>query len=331
MRAFRFLTHGGALKTTVLVLAFFLSVSGKSFAATDWSPIQTALGTNGTEFPGDVLRFELARLDLTVTAFGQTLPQQQVATVANGYIGFKSIGGSQFFVDGSLPAQESEIEALQVAIRQDKHFHITAIVNHDIQETPKLIWLHFEAVGDGGDLASSLATALKVIHSPQGVSVIPGTNNVINPSSILPPNFLKLFDEGFVEQLTDIFAFYLPRPDEHRISLGPVRAETGLGVGQSFYILIPFSGGTNQATLNIEFALRADEIQPVEDTLRAGGFTIAAEHNNFVTNSNDPWRGFDATPQLYFVDASASGDGLSLGNTLYSVIQIIEQKSKARY
>jgi hypothetical protein len=321
MRAHPFITRG-SLRTVVFVLALFTLFSSKSFATTDWSAIQTALGANGTEFPGDVLRFELARLDLTVTANGQTLPVNEVAEIANGYIGFKPAGDSRFFVDGSLPAQESEVSALQVALRQNSHIHITAIVNHQILITPQLVWVHFEATGDGADLATSLAAALKTIHSPQlGIIVIPGTNSVFNPSSILPPQYLKLFDEGFVEQFTDIFAFYLPRPDEHRLSVGPVRAETGLGIGQSFYIQIPFSGGTNQATLNIDFALRADEIQPVEDELRAGGFTISAQHNQFVNDF----------PHLYFVHASASGDGFSLGTTLLDVIDIIQQKSKENH
>jgi hypothetical protein len=102
------------------------------------------------------------------------------------------------------------------------------------------------------------------------------------------------------------------------LAVGPVRAESGLGIGQSFYISIPFSGGTNEATLNIELTLRADEVQPVEDTLRAGGFTIAAQNNHFVNDE----------PRLFFVHATASGDGLSLGNTLYDAIQIIQEKSK---
>jgi hypothetical protein len=317
MRARRFPSYV-SVRSIAFVLALFTFLGGRAFAATDWSAIQTALGANGVELPGNVLRFELVRADLTVAVNSQTLPINEVAAIANGYVAFKPIGNS-FFADGSLPAQESELSALELALRQNSRIHITAIVNHQIQITPALVWVHFEATGTGAELATSLATALKTIHSPQlNITVIPGTNSVFDPSSLLPPQFLKLFDEGFVEQVEGIFVFYLPRPDEHRISVGPVRAETGLGIGQSFYIQIPFSGGTNAATLNIDFALRADEIQPVEDALRAGGFTVAAQHNQFV---ND-------LPHLYFVHASASGDGFSLGNTLYDVIQIIQQQSK---
>jgi hypothetical protein len=303
-----------AAKALVLALVFFLLAGQKTFAAPNWTAIQAAMKAPGTEMPGNVLRFELVRQDLTVTVDGQTLPLVYVASVANGFVAFKRTSGNEFFVDGSLPAQETEVAALQTALRLNTHIHITAIVNHVILETPKLIWVHFEATGNGTQLARSVATALETIQNPQvDVSVIPGTNTVIVPSTILPANLLTVFNQGFVEQLTDIFAFYLPRPDENRFTVGGVPAESGLGVGQSFYIQFSFSGGTD-ITLNIDFALRAGEVQPVEDALRAGGFTITSESNHFVSE----------TPRLFFVHATASGDGLTLGNTLYSVIQIIQ-------
>lgn len=304
-------------KAFALAFVFFSLLGGKTFAATDWSAIQSALDANGTEMPGDVLRFELIRQDLTITVNGTTLPVVVNGAVANGFVAFKPAHDGSFFVDGSLPAQESEVAALQTALRANTRIHIASIASNLILETPKLIWIRFEATGSGADLATSLASALTAIHSPQlNVTVIPGTDNVFNPSSILPPKFLKLYDEGFVEQLGDTFAFYLPRPDENRILLGDVSAESGLGIGQSFHIQVSFSGGTS-VTLDIDFCLRSDELQPIEDTLRAGGFTITSQTNAFLGDN----------PSLYFVHATASGDGFGLGNTLYDVVQMIKAGS----
>jgi hypothetical protein len=84
-------------------------------------------------------------------------------------------------------------------------------------------------------------------------------------------------------------------------------------VGQSFYIQVPFSGGTN-VTLNIDFALTAQELPPVQSMLRAGGFTLSSLSNHYV----------DENHRLYFLHATASGDGFALGNTLFNVIQIIQ-------
>jgi hypothetical protein len=299
---------------TLAVMLFLLPVQ-TAFAATDWSAIQTAMKANGIVFPGDVLRFELVRQDLTITVDGMTVPSYQVAAVTNGFIAFKEMRNGQFYVDGALPAQESEVTALQDALLMHANIHITAMVNHIINESPKLIWVHFEAIGSGTDLATWLATALDTIHSPQvGVAVVAGVNSIIDPSTILPPNVLTLFNEGFIEQLTDIFAFYLPRPHEHSIVLDHgVTAESGLGVGQSFYIQVPFSGGSN-VTLNIDFALTAQELPAVQSMLRAGGFTLSSLSNHYV----------DENRRLYFLHATASGDGFALGNTLFNVIQVIQ-------
>lgn len=303
-----------------LAIVFSLTLlSTKAWAATDWSSIQTALQANGTAMPGNVLRFELVRQDLHMMVNGQPVPSYQTAAVANGFVAFRPMHNGWFFVDGSLPAEEGEVAGLESALAMNDSIHITAIAGRSILESPKLIWVHFEARGNGAAIAGTLATALATIHNPQmNVTVIPGTNSVFNPASILPPKYLTLFKEGFVEQLTDIFAFYLPRPDEHWIRLGGEPAETGLGVGQSFYIQVPFSGGTD-VTLNVDLALRADEVAAVEKTLRAGGFTISSQTNNFM----------DERPDLYFVHASGSGDGFTLGNALYSAIQSIQADSTA--
>jgi hypothetical protein len=309
------LCRSQVVKALALALVLLSFASEKAFAAPDWSAIQTAMGASGIEMPGNVLRFELYRSDLSVTVSGQP---QALGAVANGFIAFKRAYDGQMFVDGGLPAQESEVNALETALRTNRHIEISAIGSHVVLESPKLVWVEFEALGDGTDLATSLATALTTIHSPQlGVVTIEGVNSVFDPSTILPPKFLKLFDEGFVEQFDLTFSFYLPRPDETSIYIGDVRTEAGLGVGQSFNVQVDFSGGTN-VTLDIDFALRPDEVQPVEDTLRAGGFTIASQGNHYV----------DDNPHLMFVHATGSGDGFALGNTLYSAIQIINASAR---
>jgi hypothetical protein len=304
-----------ALRSLFPALVAFQIAASTAFAATNWSAVQTAMGANGNLMPGDVLRFELARNDLNMTIDGVSVGDDQQAAVANGFVAFKQ-KAVRWYADGALPAQESELTALEDAILKYPRIHITAIVNHLTTESPRLIWVHFEASDTNGTvLATWLADVLKAIHSPQiGVVTIPGVNNIIDPASILPPNILKLFDEGFVEQFNLIFAFYLPRPDEHEIFLSKnVTAETGLGVGQSFYIQAPFSGGTN-VTLNIDFALRSSELDAVQAMLRAGGFTLSSLSDHYVDESH----------RLYFLHASASGDGFALGNTLFNVIQVIK-------
>lgn len=303
---------------TTFILAFALMVfsGGRAYAATDWSAIQSAMGTDGVVLPGNVLRFELVRLDIgNINVNGQIIG---VNEAANGFVSFKEIENGKFFADGSIPVRDSEAQSIQTALRANPRIQITAIANRISQETPSLLWVHFEARGDGGSLATSIASVLATIHNPQlGLVVIPGTENIISIDDI-PPQFQELFKQGFLEQINNTIVFYLPRPDEKRISLGPAPASFGLGVGQSFYITIQGNVDSEEVTMDVDFALRKDDIQPVSDVLRRGGFTISSQSNHYVNDD----------PNLYYVHASAVGNGFDFANPLFVAVKIIEANSK---
>src|SRR5476651_792110 len=74
----------------MLILAVVLLSTHGAFAATDWSGIQAAMGTDGNVFPGDVLRFQLSRHDLAISVDGVPLGQFGFnAAVSNGFVAFK--------------------------------------------------------------------------------------------------------------------------------------------------------------------------------------------------------------------------------------------------
>jgi hypothetical protein len=303
----------------MLVLAVLLFSTREAIAATDWSGIQAAMGTDGYVFPGDVLRFQLSRHDLAISVDGVPLGYYAFnAAVANGFVAFKQKRLNDFFVDGALPAQESEVSALEDSLlAHGRAIRITAVYSHVSNISPKLTWVHFEATGPGVDLATFLVTALAIIHNPHlGGVFVPGTNSVFDPS-LLPEPILDLFNEGLVAQVDNIFAFWLPRPDECSITLDSrVKAQSGLGVGQTFYIQVDFSGGAD-ITINVDFALRSYELPAVQSILRSGGFTLPSLSNNYVSDS----------PRLHYLHATASGHGIVIGATLFKAILVIGRGS----
>ena len=152
----------------MLVLAVALLSTHEAFAATDWSGIQAAMGTDGYVFSGDVLRFQLARRDLQVSVDeAPALGAFFNAAVTNGFVAFKEMRHGEFYADGALPAQESELSALEDSLLQHRQIHITSVYSHVTNISPKLTWVHFEATGPGVELATWLAAALVHIHNPQ--------------------------------------------------------------------------------------------------------------------------------------------------------------------
>ena len=311
------LVRSSVLQTLILALAVFSANTGTAYAtgsSTDWSGIQAAMGTDGAVLPGDVLRFQLVRNDTPYSVNGVPVYEGYIGSVTNGFVAFKEKRDGRFYVDGALPAQESELSSLQDSLLQHRQFHITAIYNHVTNLSPQLTWVHFEATGSGVKLATWIAAALETIHNPHlGVFFVPGSNNVL-PPGILPPEFVDIFNEGYFATVESFFVFWLPRPDENRLTLDDrVKAQTGLGVGQTFYINIDFSASNTNAIINVDFALREDELAAVQSILRTGGFTLPSLSTNYVS-ANHP---------LYYLHATGSGDGFALGATLFKAIAVI--------
>lgn len=302
-----------AISLVLMLAAFF---AGRAYAATDWSAIQTAMKTTGVVLPGDVLRFEIVRNIHPIDINGQVI---NMFEGASGFVSYKEIEDGRFFADGSIAVLDSESQSLQTALRQDPRIHITAIANRLSQETPSLLWIHFEARGNGASLATSIAAALATLgDNPQlGFPIIPGTENIISIDDI-PPQFQELFKQGFLEQIGNCIVFYLPRPDEKFIHLGQVPASIGLGVGHSFYILIQGNVDSEEVTMDVDMALRKDDVQQVLDVLRGGGFSVSALSNNFT----------DDDPSLYFVHVYGAGNGFDFAQPLFTAVQIIEANAK---
>jgi uncharacterized protein DUF1259 len=268
----------------------------------DWTPIQTAFGANGTVLSGPVLHFDLVRSDLSISVNNQLL---NPAEVANGYVNFKQLQNGRYFADGSLPAEEAQVPALSSALRANPAVHISAIVNHTALETPKLLWVHFEARGDGAQLANSIAAALGAINNPQRNV----TATALRASEV-PAAFQPLFTAGnaTITQLNGaVYEVVIPRPDEYRYQLGNIPATASLGVGVTFYAQ-PITGNT--IALNTEFALNRAELQGVTDGLKNAGFTVPAMHDHFA----------DDEIRLFFVHGFAVGDQNALGNSLLTVL-----------
>jgi hypothetical protein len=293
-------------RASLVCLALPLSLCAAQ--AQNWTPIQTAFGANGTVLPGSVLHFDLVRGDISITVNGQALDP---AEIANGYVNFKFLSDGQYFADGALPAQESEVPALSTALRLDKAVHISAVVNHAALETPKLLWVHFEATGSGSGLASDIAGGLATISNPQrNVTAVPVT------VSEVPAPYQSLFSDsgGTITQINGtVYEVVIPRPDEGNYHLGPVPASASLGVGVTFFAQ-PLTG--NNVALNSEFALDRAEVEDVIDALTKDGFKIPALHDHFLNEQK----------RLYFVHGFAVGDEDTLSAALLSSLPPIYQK-----
>ena len=150
-------------KIAVLVLSqlFVLScavVAQTAPAANDWKAVEQALGRAG-QLQGDgAYKFGLPRGDLKVTVDGV----QVKPTLALGsWVAFSSSGQDAMLM-GDLVLAEDEVSPVMLAL-QENGLQITALHNHVLHETPRVMYMHIAGHGDVVKLADAVK---KVIGSP---------------------------------------------------------------------------------------------------------------------------------------------------------------------
>lgn len=103
----------------------------------------------------------IPRKNIKVTNMGKILSSEMMslALMAN----FEKVGG-QVAVMGEFALLEKEVNPVIDELRKG-NFEITAIHNHMISEKPKLIFVHFQGMGDMNELAESVKSAIDEIES----------------------------------------------------------------------------------------------------------------------------------------------------------------------
>src|SRR5262245_16191659 len=117
--------------------------------------IEQALGVAG-QMQGDVYRVGLARTDLSVTVHGIAI---QPGLALGSWAAFRR-AGSRAVVHGDLVLTEAEVNPV-ISGLQRGGMSITALHNHLLEETPRLMYVHYWGEGTEDVLARGLRTALQ--------------------------------------------------------------------------------------------------------------------------------------------------------------------------
>src|SRR3954453_11429187 len=130
-------------------------------AQRDWQAVDQALGKAGAMQPGDVYKFGLPRTDLQVTARGV---QVQPALALGSWVAFKPMG-DQAMVMGDLVLTEDEVNPVMLALQQGG-VEQTALHNHLLGESPRVLYMHIGGHGDPVRLAETIHSALALSGTP---------------------------------------------------------------------------------------------------------------------------------------------------------------------
>jgi hypothetical protein len=275
------------------------AASSPSKSAPDWKAVEDAIGRPGQPQPGDVIKFGMPRKDLHITLDGVEIKP----TLALGsWAAFKRDGNAAM-VMGDLVLTESEVQPVLLKL-QEGGIQQSAIHNHLIGESPRVMYMHISSHGDPVQMAKAIHDALTVTKTPAP------------DSSPAPPPATELgFDQKQVEQILGhsgkvnggVLQISIPRSETITDSGMVVPASMGVATALNFQ-----PTGNGKAAITGDFVLLAGEVNSVMKVLRQNGIAVTALHSHMLMEE----------PRLLFTHFWANDDAAKLAKGLRAALDL---------
>ena len=253
-----------------------------------WTDVATALGRTGAEMPGGVYKVSFPRADLDVVAGGVHV---KPALALGSWAAFVRTEHGAMTM-GDLVLTEDEVSPVVDAL-QAGGIEQSALHNHLLGESPRVMYLHFDGHGDEVKLAKALHDALAKTKTPPP------------PAASAPPSGAPLsLDEilGSAGKLNGVVTQYsIPRKETIKAHGVVIPPAAGVATAINFQ-----PTGENRAATTGDFVLLGSEVNPVIRALRRGGIAVTAIHSHML----------DEEPRLFFLHFWGEGDYVRLARTL---------------
>ena len=305
MRRQLLLTPIVARAATSLMLALCAAVlpvrahaqAGGTAPNADWTAVDEALGRKGAAQPGDVMKYSFPRSDLQVTASGVTV---KPALALGAWVAFKRISGGHTMAMGDLVLVEDEVGPVMRALQQGG-VEQTALHNHVLHESPRVMYMHIAGHGDAAKIAQTIRSALGESRTPLGT-----------PAAPAPPAGIELVTTAVARALGiagkvngGVYQVSVPRRETIRDGRNEIPPSMGVATAINFQ---PTGGG--KAAITGDFVMRASEVNDVIRALQRGGIEVSALHSHMLTEE----------PRLFFMHFWGNDDAVTLAGSLHDAL-----------
>ncbi|HEX8068825.1 MAG TPA: DUF1259 domain-containing protein [Pyrinomonadaceae bacterium] len=274
--------------------------AGQQPAAADWQAVGRALGKEGALQPGDVYKVSLPRSDLQVTAGGVQL---KPALALGSWVAFKRTGGDAM-VMGDLVLTEDEVTPVMTKL-QAGGVERTALHNHVLRESPRVMYMHIGAHGDAVQIARAIHDALALSKTPLTAPTGAPAGGSQNQDIGIDPKQLDQIMAQAGKVNGGVYQFSIPRAEA--VSDGGMEVPPAMGLATAINFQ-PTGGG--KAAVTGDFVLVAGEVNPVIKALRENGIEVTALHSHMLTES----------PRLFFMHFWADDDAQRLARGLRAAL-----------
>jgi Domain of Unknown Function (DUF1259) len=271
--------------TLICVLSFPILVLAQGVTT---ATIDQALGRSGQK-TGDVYRVSFPRTDLHVSVNGLAIKPGLALGSWAAFLGTDD----HAMVMGDLVLLEEELNPVMAKLRSSA-FDISAVHNHIMEETPKVLYMHYAGHGSASQLAASLRAALSLSKTPL-------EKPAAAAEELAPPAWVKNVEDAVGRKGTfkgGVLSYGVPRRDA--ITMDGMTIAPAAGVGEAINFQAADSG---KVATTGDFVLIADEVNPVISELQGHHILVTALHSHMLTEQ----------PRLFFMHFWCVGTPESVG------------------
>jgi hypothetical protein len=293
----------GARLAFFVVLAAVAPLNRKCFAQTspEWKPVETALGRTGKVQPDGVLKFGMPRKDLKVTVAGTPI---KPGLALGSWCAFSSSGDSAM-VMGDLVLIEDEVASVMAKL-QAGGIDISALHNHVLHETPRVMYMHIAGHGNAVKLAQAIHDALAETGTPAETPAAASTSKIDLDTDKI--------DQALGRKGKDnagIYQFSVPRAETIRDHGMEIPASMGISTAINFQ-----PTGNGKAAITGDFVLLGSEVNLVISALRENDIQVTALHSHMLNEE----------PRLFFTHFWANDDAVKLAQGLKAALDRTNSK-----
>ncbi len=257
---------------SVVVLSLTAPVSAQS-SGLDTAMIERLTGAKGKfDEKEGVFKVSAPRSDLNVTVTGVKMTPPLGLT---SWAGFTK-AGKQTLVMGDMVLLEDQVNpAMSVAL--DNDLEVTALHNHFLWDSPKVMFMHIAGTGDAQTLASAVGMVFsKIRETSGGKGATPRVDIDPARTSLNPAKIEKVL--GVKGELNQ---------GVYKVTIGRTARMHGHEIGNTMGVntWAAFAGADDLAVVDGDFVMYESELLVVLKALRAAKIDIVAIHNHMTNES----------------------------------------------
>ena len=275
----------------IAALILALGSAARAEPAPDADAIGRAAGTAATATPDGVVRVGWVRSEVPVSVDGARLDP---AAGLGSWAAFQAAPGGAMMMGDTVVFEDELTAALDAALGAG--LEVSAIHNHFVFDSPRVLFMHIGGHGDPATLAGSVKQVWDAIRAVRDKSAIPGSGfagaapvaGSLDAAALAAAIGAKPTVQGAVVKFTI----------GREARMHGVTSGAAMGVNT----WAAFTGSDTRASVDGDVVMTAGEVQPILRALRKAGIHVVALHNHML----------EEDPRLFFLHYWGKGPALEL-------------------